>query len=81
MWVLGQGDVRNDASGLSMARGGGKGGPRSQHAPRSVLTVCVPSRRRGCIGSRARDDFVNVTRRWHPDEIEKHLRATWDVEV
>ena len=27
------------------------------------------------------DDFVNVMRPWHTQEIEKHLRSNWDVEV
>ena len=43
MWVLGQGHVRNEASGVSMGRRG-KGFARGKHEPRSVDFVIVVCR-------------------------------------
>ena len=44
VWVLVPGDVRNEASGVSVAGRVGKGDARSDHESRSIVAVCVTSK-------------------------------------
>ena len=69
MWLLGQGDVRNGASGIGVAGRSGEGNARSKHECRSVVAVCFYHRNdvdgSGLVHA---DDFVIVTRRYHAKE-------------
>ena len=69
MWVLGQGDVRNEAQ-RRVAAGSGEVDARSEHASRASPPSDVDG-----SGFVLGDDFVIVTRRWHAKEIEKQLRS------
>ena len=81
VWVLGQGDVRDEASVIGVAGRSGEVDARSKHESRSTVAVCFYLSDVEGSGLVHDDDFVIVMCRWHAKEIEKHVRSKWDVEV
>ena len=82
VWVLGEGVVWNEASGIGVAGRSGEGDAPSKHESRSIFAGVYYYRSDVDRSGRASftvNDFVIVTRRWNGREIEKHLcsNETW----